>query len=298
MHFNAVTSRLRLMAVPAVAAAALVAGCATARLASGWVPTAVIANGRVDDWANQQVCSTTKSGLRLSVANDAERLYVMAEFRANDPQWTRAASRGGLTLRIVGPRKQTMSFRLPEGPERAVGQSRGWAQDSAQGEMQGKTGDSPSERLGPTWRGTVPVFPAEFADKLVVTDVDKNVVPVEPDGSAGPAAGFSDDNGMCVYEFSVPLQDTAVGHYSLGAGVGTGLNLTVTAGPDAEMRQAMHEMRSQGPREGGGELGMGGRGGFGGGGPGRGGPQGGPPDGHTETANPSVSFAVRLAVEP
>jgi hypothetical protein len=145
---------------------------------------------------------------------------------------------------------------------------------------------------------------AEFEGKLVVTDFDKNVVPVDPEGSQGPAAGFSNDNGMCVYEFSVPLQDTAFGHYSLGAGVGTGLNLTVTAGPDAEMRQAMHEMHSQGPREGGGDFGgeggpgMGGRGGFGGGGPGRGGPQGGPPGGHMESANPSVSVVVRLAVEP
>lgn len=36
---------------------------------------------------------------------------------------------------------------------------------------------------------------------------------------------------MCTYEFSVALQDTAVGHFSLGTGAGTGLNLTVTARP-------------------------------------------------------------------
>jgi hypothetical protein len=138
-----------------------------------------------------------------------------------------------------------------------------------------------------------PRFPAEFEGKLVVTDVDKNVVPVDPDGSQGPAAGFSSDNGMCIYEFSVPLRDTTPGHYSLGAGAGAGLNLTVTAGPDAEMRQAMHDMRSQGPPEGGGgPRGMGGRGGFGGG-SGRGGPRGG-----QAGASPSLSVAVRLATVP
>ena len=288
MHSNPVTTHFRLMAVLAVALAALAAGCATARLASGWAPSAVTANGSADDWTDKQVCSTMKDGLQLSVANDAERLYVMAKFRANDPHWSRAASRGGLTLRVAGPRKRTMIFRLPQGPERVPDQRRGWTGDTAETQM--------SPRMNPMW--------AELEGKLVVTDFDKNVVPVDPEGSQGPAAGFSSENGMCVYEFSVPLQDTALGHYSLGAGVGTGLNLTVTAGPDAEMRQAMHEMRSQGSPEGGGgfggggQRGMGGRGGFGGGGPGRGRPQGGPPGGHTETANPSVSVAVRLAIEP
>jgi len=123
---------------------------------------------------------------------------------------------------------------------------------------------------------------------------------VPKDGSQGPAAGFSSENGMCVYEFSVPLRDTAIGHYSLDASAGTGLNLTVTAGPSAEMRGAMQQqMRPQGPPEGGGDFG-GGRpqGGFGG--PGRGGsrsgPQGGPPG--ARAATPSVSVAVRLAAAP
>ena len=269
------------MAVLAMAVAALAAGCATARVAGGWAPSAVRANGSADDWADKQVCSTMKDGLQLSVANDAERLYVLAKFRANDPQWSRAASRGGLTLTVTGPRKRTMSFRLPEGPERAQGQRPGWSADSAQAEM--------PWRMNPLW--------AEFEGKLAVTDLDKNVVPVDPDGSQGPAAGFSTDNGMCIYEFSVPLQDTAPGHYALGAGTGAGLNLTVTAGPSAEMRQAMQEMRSQGSREGGGgPRGMGGYGGFGGG-YGGGGPHGGPPGSRT-AANPSLAVTVRLATAP
>ncbi len=44
--------------------------------------------------------------------------------------------------------------------------------------------------------------------------------------------------GICTSEFSVPLRDTAFGHYSLGAGAGTDIKLTVTAGPSAEMRAA------------------------------------------------------------
>ncbi|HTW90746.1 MAG TPA: hypothetical protein VMH22_03475 [bacterium] len=285
---NHATMKSRLSVV-IVAVAALAAGCSTAWLASGWAPSPIVANGSADDWAGKQVLSTMNNGLQLSVANDAERLYVMAKFRANDPQWSRAAGRGGLTLRVVGPGKRTMSFRLPKGPERAQGQHPGWSADSAQAEM--------PQRMNPAW--------AELAGKLVVTDVDKNIVPVEPDGSAGPAAGFSDDNGMCMYEFSVPLKDTAVGHYSLRAGAKDGLNLTVTAGPDAETRQAMQEMRSQDKSEGGdfggggyggGGRGFGGHGGYGGG-SGHSGSQGGWHGGE-QASNPSVSVAVRLAVAP
>ena len=101
----------------------------------------------------------------------------------------------------------------------------------------------------------------------------------------GPVVGLSRENGMCVCEFSIPLQDSAFGHYSLGTGAGTGLNLTVTAGPSAEMRRAMQEqMRPHG------------RGGIGGG-AGPGGPRRGPQGGQAAT-NPSQSVAVRLADGP
>jgi hypothetical protein len=289
MQLNPVQTHFRLITVLATAAA-MTAGCVTARLASGWAPSAVTANGSADDWADKQVCATMKDGLQMSVANDAEHLYVMAKFRANDPQWSRAASRGGLTLRVIGPGKRTMSFLLPKGPERA-GPPGGYGhpQDFAPG----------SDRMplpGDRMRD-------EFEGKLVVTDLDKLDIPVPTDGSLGPAAGFTSENGMCVYEFSIPLQDSAFGHYSLGARAGADLRVSVTAGPSAAQRQAMQErMRPQGGPPQGGEGpggGMsGGRGGFGGGpGSGRGGPQGGPP-GAQAIANPTASVAVRLAVQP
>jgi hypothetical protein len=288
MQINSGQARIRLIAVlSAAVAAAMTAGCATARLASGWAPSAVTANGTADDWADKQVCSTMKDGMQLSVANDAERLYVMAKFRANDPQWSRAAGMGGLTLRVTGSLRRTMSFRLPKGPERA-GPGFGRPPDSAMGQ-----GRMPFARDR---------MRDEFEGRLVVTDIDRNEIPVPVDGSQGPAAGFSGEDGMCVYEFSVPLRDTAFGHYSLGVQAGTGLSVTVTAGLSAEARKAMRaQMGTEGPpqgggmRPGGGEAGGGrpqGPGGFGGG-PGRGGPPGG-----QAVANPSVSVAVRLAVGP
>jgi len=221
-----------------------------------------------------------KDGLRLSAASDAERLYVIAKFRANDLQWSRAASMGGLTLRVTGLHRRTVSFRLSKGPERS-GPREGFGGPPDSMPRQGRTQFPPDQ------------VRAELEDRLVVTGVDKNVVPVPADGSQGPAAGFSSENGMCVYEFSVPLHDTAFGHYSLGAGAGAGLNLTVAAGPSAEMRRAMQgQTRPQGPTEGG-DFGRGRPQGGSGGGPGRGGPPGGRP-----AASPTVSIAVRLAAAP
>ena len=166
MNLHAVPVCSRLIAV-LVVAAAVVAGCAAARLASGWAPTAVAANGSPDDWGDKRICSTMKDGLQLSVANDAERVYVLAKFRANDPKWSSAASRGGLSLRVVGPGKRTMSFRLPQGPKRSMGER--------------PVGSPDSTLEARPWRMN-PMGP-EFEGKLVVTDIDKNVIPMEPDGS-------------------------------------------------------------------------------------------------------------------
>jgi hypothetical protein len=304
MHHDPARIHFRRMAVLGTAAAALAAGCATARLASGWAPSSVTANGLADEWSDKQACTTMKDGLQLTVANDAERLYVMAKFRANDPQWSRATSHGGMTLRVVGPGKRVMGFRLPGEPERAPGPSWQARSGDARDTIRNSRADLAAEaHVGQHGHVPAPMW-AELEGKLVVTDVDKLDIPVVPDGSQGPAAGFSSVNGMCIYEFSIPLNDSALGHYSLGAGVGTGLNLTVTAGPGAAQREAIRgEMaRGGGPPQGDGGPGNGGmpggRGGFGGGGPSRGRPQGGPAVGHTEMANPSVSVAVRLAVEP
>jgi len=287
MYVHTVPVHTRLIAVLVVTAAA-VAGCATARLASGWAPGPVHADGNVDDWSDEQACTTMGQGLHLSVANDAGHLYVVAKFRANDARWSRPTSMGGMTLHVTGPGKRTMSFRLPQGPERSgAREGSGGPPDSApaSGRM-----PSPSDRLRD-----------EFQGKLVVTDFDKLDVPVPTDGSQGPAAAFSNENGMCVYEFSIPLRDTALGHYSLDAGAGAGLNLAVTAGPSAAQREAMRDMQPEGgppAGSGGPGGGPGGRGGFGGGsGPG-GARRGGPPGGLPGASSPSVKVAVRLAVEP
>jgi hypothetical protein len=255
------------------------AGCATARLASGWASGPVTADGLDDDWSGLQVCSTMKDGLQMTVANDAERLYVMAKFRANDPRWSRAAG-AGMTVRVTDARRRTMSFRLPEGPGRRFADDELRMTDEGIGRdrMPADSGPGPGGMPG-RWRQAH----AELAGKLVVTDLDKVEIPVPADGSQGPAAAFLDNNAICLYEFSIPLSDSTFGHYSIDTRPGTGLHVTVTAGPSDDERKAMREQMGRRGPPGGGEMPSGGgpggpsEGRSGQGGPGRGGSRGGPP---------------------
>jgi hypothetical protein len=130
---------------------------------------------------------------------------------------------------------------------------------------------------------------------------DKSETDLPADGSEGPAAGFKDDNGMCVYEFNVPLSDTGLAvFYAVHARAGDRVQVGVSAGLSAEDRAAFRDqMRSQHPSGwGGGGPGGGGTGrsgGFGGGGPGGGMHGGDRGPGGAMTENPELSVSVQLA---
>ena len=143
---------------------------------------------------------------------------------------------------------------------------------------------------------------AEWQGKLLVTLPDKSETDLSADGSQGPAAGFKDDNGMCVYEFSVPLGDTGLaGFYAVHARAGDRIQGAVIAGLAAEERAALRDQRGSGrpPGWGGGSGaeggGRGGPGGFGGGRSGGGMPGGGHGPGGPTTENPELTVSVQLA---
>ncbi len=267
------------------AGAASFPGCATtARLASGWAPSALTADGDPADWVGQQPACGMKDGLQLTVVNDARQLYVMARFRANDEHWARSAAMGGLTVRVTNSRRQTTSYRLPQGPERPRPERHSGAQPDS-----GRGFDIARPRMEQ--------MRAEWQGKLLVTLPDKSETDLPADGSQGPAAGFQNDNGLCVYEYSIPLGDTGLaGFYAVHARAGDRVQVAVSAGLSEEERAAFRDrMRSEHPSGwGGGGMEGGGRGGFGEGG--HGGMHGGDhgPDG-AMAENPELSVSVLLA---
>ena len=288
-HETQTISRNIALALLAAAGAALFLGCATtAQLASGWAPGTLTADGDPSDWGGQQPAYEMKDGLQLTVINDARQLYVMAKFRANDEHWARSAATGGLTVRVTNSHRQTTSYRLPQGPEfNRPDRSPGAQPDSGHGfDMM---------------RPRMEQMRAEWQGKLLVTLSDKSQTDLPADGSQGPAAGFQNDDGMCVYEYSIPLGDTGLtGFYAVHARAGDRVQVAVSAGLSAEERAAFRDqMRSQHPSGwgGGGPEGGGtGRsGGFGGGGSGGGMHGGGHGPGGAVTENPELSVSVQLA---
>jgi len=126
----------------------------------------------------------------------------------------------------------------------------------------------------------------EVVDRTVDTRYD-----LPADGSLGPAAGFTCQDGMCSYELSVPL--VLNGTFGLGIKPGQSVMVGITAGWSEEeqeaMRERMQEMRGTGPgmRPPGGTGGRGGMAGRGPRGPGGQRPEMG--------ENPEIWVKVRLA---
>lgn len=277
------------LALLTAAGAALLLGCATTvKLASGWAPGTLAADGDPSDWTGQQAAYQMKDGLQMTVVNDARQVYVMAKFRANDEHWARSAAMGGLTVRVTNSHRQTTSYRLPQGPEhQRPDDQAGTGPDSGSG----FNGMPPRmEHMRAEWQG-----------KLLVTLSDKSQTDLSADGSQGPAAGFKDDNGMCVYEFSVPLGDAGLaGFYAVHARAGDRVQVAVSVGLSAEERAALRDKMGSGRPSGWGGGGAegggrGGPGGFGRGRPGGGMHDGGHGPGGATAENPELSVSVQLA---
>jgi hypothetical protein len=98
-------------------------------------------------------------------------------------------------------------------------------------------------------------------------------MPIELDGSNGPQVACGTDHGFFVYEFKIPLKDSEVRYYGIGAEEGT--TITIGANWGKMERRAMQGMRPAGGGMPGGGIG----GGPPGGGRSGGGMNGGPPGG-------------------
>ena len=192
-------------------------------------------------------------------------------------------------MRVTNSRRQTAGYRLPQCPERR--------RPDDQAETRPDSGSGFSGM-----RPRMEQMRAEWQGKLLVTLPDKSQTDLPADGSQGPAAGFSGDNGVCVCEFSVPLGDSGLaGFYAVHVRAGDRVRVAVTAGLSAEERAAFRDRLGSGrpSRWGGGGGGAegggrGGPGGFGGGRPG-GMHGGGHGPGGATTENPELSVSVQLA---
>jgi len=231
----------------------LATGCNIQEVPSYWSTEPVQVDGKSTDWSNKPMTYFQDEGVALGLSNDAENLYVL--FRFQDPEWARVIRMTGLTLwlDVNGKKGKNFMIRYKGGPSlarmRAAGE--GGDLDQIPPEL--------NERLMRQEGSSEDRFTCFAKDRIIEKSIPTG-------GSQGPAAGYDTSLGFYSYEFSVPLQESGVRYYGIGAQPGQTISIGAVWGD-------LSSLRSKGGREGG--MG-GGRGGMGGGPPDRGGMGGGP----------------------
>ncbi len=204
------TTSHRALLFVSIIAVGLIASCNGLETESTWGETPMVIDGLADDWRGISIFYLEDNNASLGFANDSTRLYILLRFR--DPRWASTIRRSGLTFWIdaEGGKSKDFRIRYRGGPsQEELRASRG---ETVPGDM-----DRPMDMMMPDTNQ--PLFTCLDEGRIVEMEI-----PV--DGSAGPAAAFSLDEGFFTYEFSLPLEESSVRYYGLsvvpGQWVGVG----------------------------------------------------------------------------
>jgi hypothetical protein len=240
----------------------LLAACKSQNVTTYWASNPVKTDGEMDDWSGSPMVYFEETGLQLGLRNGSENLYLL--FRFSNQSWARAIHLGGITIWLdsSGKKKKDLGIRYNGGPAFPDSQR---MRPSNEGGFEETLTPEQQQRLSDLQRGR--------REELVWIDKkDNNEKALPPDGTDGPAAGFSSARDTYTYEFSIPLSRLDASPYGIGAKPGQTIALGFEWGGATSTGNRQHNMRErpEGP-PGGGE------GSWGGGPPGggRGGREGG-----------------------
>jgi hypothetical protein len=222
------------------------------------------------DWPDRSILFFSEEEVFIGATNDANNLYLVLQFR--NPDWARWIRMGGLTVYLDPEGKKGKDFKLKftGGPTMKEIMA---ASGKSGSDQNRRMPDNNMEGRGPGMNDEVE-NPFLCYQKKFLTE---KAIPM--DGGEGPAVAGAMDKEFFVYEFSIPLKESTVKTYGLGAKPGIPIGVGFIWG-DIEMKKPEGmgggEMGGGGfPGGGGGGGGMPPGGGPGGGGPGGGGPGGG-----------------------
>lgn len=225
----------------------LATGCNVQEVPSHWSTQPVQVDGKTTDWSNKPMTFFQDEGVALGLSNDAENLCIL--FRFQDPKWARTIRMTGLTLwlDVNGKKGKNFMIRYKGGPS------------LARMRAAGEGGDL--DHIPPELNECLMRQEGSSEDRFTCFVKDRIIEKSIPtDGSQGPAASYDTSLGFYSYEFSVPLQESEVRYYGIGAQPGQTISIGAVWGN-------MSNLRGKGK----GRSGMnGGRGGMGGGPPDRG----------------------------
>ncbi len=261
-------------------------GWAKDEIACPFVAQSIAIDGRYDDWKDNPGSFLEKQKAVVAVSNDHDNLYLL--FRTNDPRWVRTIAMSGLTLYIDvdGGKRKDFYLKFVGGPSR----------EQLRLLQKQEIGERPREKrrmpenmrrmeLEDSPRDSVPTLFCYVKDQI-----DEKSIPLG--GVEGPSAAFDTSRGFFVYEFAIPLKESAVRSYGLGTSLGEEISVGLIWGEPMPMRgeRPREEMDFGGP---GGGMGGGMTGGGMGGGMGRG--MSGPPGGTDRPSKQEVWLKARLA---
>ncbi len=193
------TTSHRALLFVSIIAVGLVASCNSLEIESTWSETPMVIDGLADDWRGINISYLEDNNASLGFANDSTRLYILMRFR--DPRWASTIRRSGLTFWIdaEGGKSKDFRIRYRGGPTMEEIQSMSGAPSPRHIERR-------PEMMAPDT--SLPLFTCLDEGRIVEMEIPT-------DGSLGPAAAFSLDEGFFTYEFSLPLDESSVRYYGL-----------------------------------------------------------------------------------
>lgn len=243
----------------------------TAEMSSHWIAQPLKVDGARADWPDKSILFFSDDEVFIGATNDADNLYLVLQFR--NPDWARWIRMGGLTVYLDPEGKKGKDFKLKftGGPTMKEIMA-----------ASGKSNTDQNRRTPDNAGGRGPGMSDEVENPFLCYQkkyLAEKAIPM--DGTEGPAVAGAMDKEFFVYEFSIPLKESTVKTYGLGAKPDKPVGVGFIWG-DIEMKRPEGgggggDMGG-GPGGGGGGMPPGG-GGPGGGGPGGGGPGGGGPGG-------------------
>ena len=250
-----------------------------------FAPGVITLDGQQTDWEGINTTYFKDEGVVVGLSNDTANLYVF--FRFNNAEYVRTIHQTGLTLYLDarGKKKKDIAVRFYGGPGMQM------------------PNDPRMQNMSEEQRERMAQRQNEQGDKFQFIDT-KNVlnVIIDPSGANGPAVAVDTLQGFYQYEFCIPLHESVVRNYGIGASPGDKISIGIEWGntefsnrPEGEQPE-----RGMGGGRGGGMGGGppgGGMGGGRGGGMG-GGPPGGMRGGQNEIEKQDIWIKTTLATQP
>jgi hypothetical protein len=244
-------------------------------------PQGIKVDGQISDWPENAMTFLEEQQATVGLSNDSANVYILVCSRKAD--WARTVKMTGLKVYLdaKGEKQKDFMLKFTGGPTREQIMAAGGEKDTSR-----------RREMPPEMQDKMKQQRKEPASKFIC--VQKDVISekeIPMDGTEGPAVAFGVDKGFFIYEFSVPLKESGVRFYGLGATPDKKIGLGLLWGEidKSSMPEGMGEGGPGGGQGGspdggsGGGMPPGGGGGGGGmggpGGGGRGGGQGGPPGG-------------------